>query len=93
MVIICIEFKFLAGCLPIDNLPCGAKCTNPCPIHPMCHNHPTGVSPRFSVINADGNDDCTTFAYCIDGDYVTEECTPGQYFDVSVGKEPFFRVS
>ena len=53
----------------------------------MCHHHPNGVSPRFAVVNADGYDDCTAFAYCIDGDYVTEECTPGQYFDASIGKK------
>jgi len=59
----------------------------------MCHHHPNGVSTRFAVVNADGYDDCTAFAYCIDGDYVTEECTPGQYFDASMGKELFFKIS
>ena len=49
----------------------------------MCVNFPTGVSPR--VASQDG-DSCTDFDYCLDGDYISESCTPGQYFDVEIRK-------
>ena len=51
----------------------------------MCVHHPTGISGRVSVLDDAGRDDCTAFGYCIDGDYVEEECTPGQYFEPSIG--------
>ena len=51
----------------------------------MCVHHPTGISGRVSVQDDAGRDDCTAFGYCIDGDYVEEECTPGQYFEPSIG--------
>ena len=71
----------LGGCLPIDDLPCGTVCSNPCKtIHPMCANNPTGVSARHQV-TIDGEISCNSFGYCKDGDYIIEECTPGQYFD------------
>ena len=31
-------------------------------------------------------DSCTDFDYCLDGDYISESCTPGQYFDVEIRK-------
>ena len=46
----------------------------------MCADHPTGVSVRHQV-TIDGEISCNSFGYCKDGDYIIEECTPGQYFD------------
>ena len=71
---------FLDACYPIDDIPCGTQCSNPCPPHPMCVNHPTGVSPRHQVI-IDDEISCNSFGYCKDGDYIIDECAPGQYFD------------
>ena len=53
----------------------------------MCVDHPTGVSRRRQVTIDDEKDiSCTSFGYCLDGDYIIEECSPGQYFDGGPGK-------
>ena len=49
----------------------------------MCVNFPTGVSPRVASQNGDS---CTDFDYCFDGDFISESCTPGQYFDAEISK-------
>ena len=80
---------FLDACYPIDDIPCGTQCSNPCPPHPMCVNHPTGVSPRHQV-TIDGEISCNSFGYCKDGDYIIDDCTPGQYFDGGPSKLTYY---
>ena len=88
--------RFLGACFPIDDIPCGTPCSNPCTtqppitiindkIDPRCAHHPKGVSPRHQV-TIDDEISCTSFGYCKDGQHIIEDCTPGQYFDGGPGK-------
>ena len=81
-----LYYSILDSCFPIDEIPCGTPCSNPCPPHPMCVNHPTGVSQRVASLDDNGIASCTDFGYCDDGNYWIESCTPGQYFDEEIGE-------
>ena len=74
----------------MNTLPCGQPCQAPCPtlnpIHPACATTPTGISNRQAIKAFGGEQSCTEFAYCKDGDYKTGSCTPGQYFNNDIGK-------
>ena len=47
---------FLDACYPIDDIPCGTQCSNPCPTHPMCVNRPTVRYSGAMTVGIDENE-------------------------------------
>ena len=95
LFLIVLNLSQLGNCYDINSLPCGSHCGPACStpetinfindVDSECTNHPTGLSHRVPIL-IDGVQSCNSFGFCRNGQYYTDDCTPGQYFDENHGK-------